>query len=175
VKGDIHGAPLYIAPERFAADPLLDHHCDIYYLGAVLYELLTGRPPFIAADVRLLVVAILTEAPAATPHGTARGAVPALCARDARACARSMEDDACGGRARKGTGAVHLRFGQPARQWRDSGGLRYCDPGRPGDRASEARQPSTDVACRHGSTGGRQDAFNLKGLSEKFSDYCRPR
>ncbi len=57
------GTPAYMAPEQAAADPHLDHRVDLYAVGVLGYELLTGRPPFTGLTPQELLAAHVTQAP----------------------------------------------------------------------------------------------------------------
>jgi TolB-like protein/tRNA A-37 threonylcarbamoyl transferase component Bud32 len=58
------GTPAYMAPEQAAADPSTDHRADLYALGIVAYEMLTGAPPFHGRSPQALLAAQLSEIPA---------------------------------------------------------------------------------------------------------------
>jgi tetratricopeptide (TPR) repeat protein len=52
-----------MAPEQAAADANTDHRADIYALGALAYEMLTGRTPFIAQTPQALLAAHISQTP----------------------------------------------------------------------------------------------------------------
>jgi serine/threonine-protein kinase len=89
--GVVVGTPAYMAPEQVASDHGADHRSDLYALGCLGYELLTGRPPFEAASVRALLTAHMVDAP--TPVSVHRPEVPpALDALIMRLLAKEPED-----------------------------------------------------------------------------------
>src|SRR5262249_53022279 len=61
-KGKTQGTRSYMSPEQIRGEPL-DGRSDLYSFGATMYELLTGRPPFVASSPTDLLNKQLTEKP----------------------------------------------------------------------------------------------------------------
>jgi len=59
-EGIVLGTPTYMAPEQIQGDPI-DARSDIYSLGIVFYEMLTGHPPFTANSPKQVLVAHLAR------------------------------------------------------------------------------------------------------------------
>ena len=124
------GTPDYMAPEQIAADPGADHRVDLYALGIMAYEMLTGATPFHHRPPQALLAAHLTEAP--VPLGELRPGLPiALCElvmrclakapddrpRDATAILAALDDPAVVSGAFTSTGAISSARSRLVRPW----------------------------------------------------------
>jgi serine/threonine-protein kinase len=89
--GTALGTPTYMAPEQASADPNADHRADLYSLGAMAFEMLAGRPPFVADAPQKLFVAHLTEPPPSI--ATFRADVPERLAELIMQCLRKEASD----------------------------------------------------------------------------------
>ena len=64
VQGQTMGTPAYMAPEQASGHlHLIDRHTDLYGLGAILYEVLTGAPPFSGPDTHEILRKVREEQP----------------------------------------------------------------------------------------------------------------
>ena len=74
------GTPQYMSPEQAAADREVDRRTDVYSLGAVLYEMLAGAPPYTGPTAAIVTARKMTESvpPLRTIRDTVSGALEAV-------------------------------------------------------------------------------------------------
>jgi tetratricopeptide (TPR) repeat protein/tRNA A-37 threonylcarbamoyl transferase component Bud32 len=92
LEGQVVGTPAYMAPEQ--AEGRLDQlgpATDVYGLGAILYEILTGRPPFVATAAATVLDQVVHDAPA-RPRQLVPETAPALEAVCLKALAKKPAD-----------------------------------------------------------------------------------
>jgi serine/threonine-protein kinase len=97
------GTPTYMSPEQIAGRKV-DGRSDIFSLAVVMFELLTGRPPFTADNVSALLFAI-----AHTPHPSAKAIRPDLPTIVKEVMDRALQKDPVHRYRRAGEFAIELR------------------------------------------------------------------
>lgn len=73
--GKLQGTLCYMSPEQIRRDPDISYSTDIYSLGSVLYEVLTGKPPF-DSDKTYEILDMVENQPAAKPSEASKYPVP---------------------------------------------------------------------------------------------------
>jgi eukaryotic-like serine/threonine-protein kinase len=86
----VHGTPEYLSPEQ-ARGSDLDGRSDLYSVGIVLYEMLTGRPPFVGDNALAIALSQVGEQP--RPPGTLNPGVPSLLSSVVMRCLAKEPDD----------------------------------------------------------------------------------
>ena len=85
------GTPAYMAPEQLAGDPSADHRVDLYAVGLLAYELLSGVSPFAGGSPQATMAAQLTRTP--EPIETTRPDVPPELSRIIQRCLAKFPSD----------------------------------------------------------------------------------
>ena len=83
-RGMSLGTPTYISPEQAVGDPELDHRADIYSLGVMAYEMLSGHPPFAGRSAQMVMAAHANQTP--EPISKKRGDAPPLLSQIVMKC-----------------------------------------------------------------------------------------
>ncbi len=68
------GTPQYMSPEQATGDRVIDGRSDIYSLGALTYEMLTGEPPHTGSTSQAIIARMLTDKP--RPMRSTRSSIP---------------------------------------------------------------------------------------------------
>ena len=151
--GSLMGTPLYMSPEQCRGSGKLDHRTDIYSLAVILFEMISGRPPFIAEGVGELFAKHMLEPPPSLAEFAPR-TPPHIVRAVARALSKDLDD-----RHPNMTAFRDALNGQP-----DAPGM---EP--PRTRRAVA-QPATLSRVHHSETAGALPAQQSTTLSSAVSE-----
>ena len=166
--GAVMGTPFYMAPEQARGSKLVDHRADIYAVGVILYECLTGQVPFRASSFNELMFKIALEDPRPI-----RSLAPNVDEQLAAIVTRAMSRDS----SQRHATAVELRAALT--DW-----ARTVDPSRasmvapaptqaPNTLSSSSRQSGAD-SLNVGATTATWSS-NDSGIGEMFDTHVRNR
>ena len=155
-RGMTVGTPAYMAPEQATADPAADHRVDVYALGVMAYEILTGQRPFVGRTAQELLVAHITRPP---PPITDRrlDLPPALATLVMRCLAKSPADRPSASEAVEQLDDVALAVGV------SSGAMSHRTP-----TPSNAALPSIAVLPFANLTGNPDNDYLADGIAEEI-------
>lgn len=152
----VGGSPHYMAPEQVRREPV-DRRVDVYSLGVVFYELLTGRKPFVGHDLDAISRSVL-EDEVPPPHELNPEVPRALSDIAMRAVARDL--------VRRTRSARTLS--QELREWLDG----QSDESGAGGKGAKAGKPSVDKAGKASSAatqGAAADGGEVRGGTSKVA------
>lgn len=152
--GMVMGTPYYMAPEQARGDSGLDQRVDLWAVGVMMYEALTGRRPFVATNYNALLVKILTSRP--RPPQKLAPAIPDVAAAIIdRALSKLRED----------------RF-QSAREFYDAitHAQRVCATEDPAAPTMMFRRPREHEAMRPASVRGSRRGWEIEDPSTFIDD-----
>lgn len=75
--GGIYGTPPYMSPEQARGETdAVDSRCDVYAMGAILYHVLTGNPPYVTAGARITAISLLRQLRERPPPPVSENTLP---------------------------------------------------------------------------------------------------
>jgi eukaryotic-like serine/threonine-protein kinase len=153
--GQTIGTPAYMAPEQAAGRlDRVDRRTDVYGLGAMLYEILTGQPPFTGGTTRDVLDRVLSAQP--VPPRQLWSDVPALLEA---ACLRALDKDPA---ARFGS---PVELGREVQQWQETERQRAEDALRASEELYHSLVETIPMNVWRKDADGRY-TFANRGLSE---------
>ena len=103
------GTPHYMSPEQAMGERDLDARTDVYALGCVMYEMLTGEPPFDGPTAQAIVAKVMASEP--EPVATLRRTVPPAVAATVHTALEKLPADRFASAADLGAALVDPNFG----------------------------------------------------------------